>query len=195
MQTSRRALASAFAATIGGFVFGAARAKADTRNTKSASVKIGRRVVTGFNEAGKSIIAQDAPAPRAAVYDFPGDASGFQAWSLAPVPADLSNFSDPMVNGYHQNAPPRGGVVARVTTWYPGSGYPMHTTETIDFGIVLSGRLELGLEDGSTILEPGDFVVQRNTPHSWKVVGDQPCTVAFVLIDGKNAVRKAHDPS
>lgn len=191
MRTSRRALGAAFAAMITSVFFGAARAKAGPSRKQSTGVRTGRRVVTGFNAAGRSIIAQDGPAPKAAIYSFPGHVSGFHAWSVRSVPADLSDFSDPMVNGYDHTAPPTGGVIARVTTWYAGSAYPMHTTETIDFGIVLSGRLELGLEDGSTILEPGDFVVQRNTPHSWKVVGDEPCTVVFVLIDGKNPPRKA----
>lgn len=194
MQTRRKALASTLGAALAAVFAGGARANVGG-NGQRTNVRLGRRVVTGFDKAGHSVIVQDGPAPKAAVYDFPGDASGFQAWAVGSVPTDLSNSSDPMVDGFHQNAPPRGGVVARVTTWYPGSGYPMHTTETLDFGIVLSGRLELGLEAGKTILEAGDFVVQRNTPHSWRVVGEEPCTVAFVLIDGKNPVRKAHDPS
>jgi quercetin dioxygenase-like cupin family protein len=195
MKTSRRGLASAFGEAIAGLLMAGGRARANDSTTKANGLRIGRRVVTGFDKAGRSAIIDDGRAPEAAIYDVPGRVSGYHVWSVASVPADLSNSSDPMVHGYDRNEPPPGGVIARVTTWFPGSGYPMHTTETIDFGIVLSGRLELGLESGTTVLEPGDVVVQRNTPHSWRVIGDQPCTVAFVLVDGKNPTRKAYDPS
>ena len=166
MHATRRAFGSAFAAAVAAAVLDAPDAQASTDKTKSAALKIGRRVVTGFDKAGRSTIVQDGPAPKAAIYP---DVNGYNAWLVNSVPANLSDFSDPMLNGYHQTAPPPGGVVARITTWDPGYVYPMHTTETVDFGIVLSGRIELGLEHGSTILEPGDFVVQQGTPHLWKV--------------------------
>ena len=61
----------------------------------------------------------------------------------------------------------------------------MHQTNTVDFGIVISGNLQLGLEADSTILGPSDFVIQGGTPHRWAVVGNKPCTIAFILIDAK----------
>lgn len=110
------------------------------------------------------------------------------------IPADLKADADPMINGYHKTEPPKGGVVARITTWFPGVEYPMHQTNTIDFGIVISGNLHLGLEADSIILRSGDLVVQRATPHSWTVIGDKPCKIAFILIDAleKQCQKKAH---
>lgn len=181
-STTRRRFFSTFMSAVAGMLAGS-RAETSAQSRTSDKLTIGRRVVTGFDSKGKSIILSDGSVPKAAIYDDPGDASGYHAWFVRSVPADLTDASDPVINGWDKNEPPKGGVIARITTWYPGSGYPMHTTETIDFGIVLSGNLELGLEAGSTVLGPGDLVVQRGTPHSWKVVGDKPCTVAFILID------------
>ena len=60
----------------------------------------------------------------------------------------------------------------------------MHRTETIDYGIVLSGEITLVLDDSETTLGPGDVVIQRGTDHRWENRGAEPARVAFVLIDG-----------
>ncbi len=156
-------------------------------NKSADSIPSGRRVVTGFNSDGKSIILMDGAAPPPAIYNRAGKVRGYNAWLVQSVPANLDSATDPMKNGYDKTEPPSGGVIVRMTTWYPGVKYPMHQTNTIDFGIVISGNLQLGLEADSTILEPGDLVVQRNTPHSWSVIGDKPCTIAFILIDAKKS--------
>jgi quercetin dioxygenase-like cupin family protein len=62
----------------------------------------------------------------------------------------------------------------------------MHTTRTIDYGIVLSGEIDLELDEGVAHLRPGDVVVQRGTRHAWRNRGTEPCTVAFVLISSPN---------
>jgi len=149
------------------------------------SLPTGRRVVTGFDANGKSIILKDGLAPKAAYYYEPNVVKGYNAWLLKAVPTNLKDTLEPMMNGYDKTEPPTGGVIIRITTWAPGVKYPMHQTNTVDFGIVISGNLQLGLEADSTILGPGDLVVQRATPHWWAVVGDKPCTIAFILVDAK----------
>ena len=150
------------------------------------SLPAGRRVVTGFDANGKSIILKNALfAPKAAYYYEPNVVKGYNAWLLKAVPTNLIDTSEPMMNGYDKLEPPTGGVIIRITTWAPGVKYPMHQTNTVDFGIVISGNLQLGLEADSTILGPGDLVVQRATPHWWAVIGDKPCTIAFILVDAK----------
>lgn len=54
------------------------------------------------------------------------------------------------------NRAPPGGLVGRMITWPPGFEYPAHSTPTLDLGVIVSGRLELILDTGSTILDPGD---------------------------------------
>jgi len=59
----------------------------------------------------------------------------------------------------------------------------MHTTDTIDYGVVISGEIYLELDDGAEVhLEPGDCVVQNGTRHAWKNRSSEPCAVAFVMI-------------
>ena len=59
----------------------------------------------------------------------------------------------------------------------------MHTTDSTDFGILLSGNVVLELDDGvEVLLSPGDVVVQNGTRHRWRVVGGVPATVAAFII-------------
>jgi mannose-6-phosphate isomerase-like protein (cupin superfamily) len=59
----------------------------------------------------------------------------------------------------------------------------MHTTETIDFEYVISGRVVLELDDGATAtLGPGDTVVQNGTRHAWRNPFDEPCRMVVVII-------------
>lgn len=60
-----------------------------------------------------------------------------------------------------------------------GSG--MHTTNSVDYGIVLSGRIGLELDDGETVeLKAGDVVIQNGTRHAWRP--RERTTMAFVMI-------------
>jgi len=58
----------------------------------------------------------------------------------------------------------------------------MHTTDTLDYVVVVDGEIVLGLDDGDHRLGPGDVVIQRGTAHRWRVVGDVPCTYAVVMM-------------
>lgn len=158
-----------------------------------------RRVVTGHNAAGKSVITHDGPVPlpaqdccseeQIARAPFLRGVSANELWLFDSVPADLSNTADPLTGPMPAgNTASRGGITARIVRYEPGVAYPMHTTATLDLAIVISGRLELQLEEGRTIVEPGEVVVQRGTRHSWRVVGNQPVVVVFVLVDAINGL-------
>ena len=59
----------------------------------------------------------------------------------------------------------------------------MHTTDTIDYGIVLSGEIWLEVDDGEeTRLRQHDVVIQNGTRHAWRNKSSAPATAAFVLI-------------
>jgi quercetin dioxygenase-like cupin family protein len=61
-----------------------------------------------------------------------------------------------------------------------------HRTDSIDYAVVISGEIEMELDDGVTVkLKAGDVLVQRGTIHNWINRGTEPCTVAFVLISAK----------
>jgi mannose-6-phosphate isomerase-like protein (cupin superfamily) len=64
----------------------------------------------------------------------------------------------------------------------------MHTTDSVDYGIVISGEMTLELDDGAIVhLKPGDCVVQNGNHHRWANRSRRPCMMAFVLIGAARA--------
>jgi mannose-6-phosphate isomerase-like protein (cupin superfamily) len=81
--------------------------------------------------------------------------------------------------GVEAHAAGRGGAPPR---------HPlMHRTESVDYGIVLSGEVTLVLDEGEVRLRAGDIVVQRGTVHAWANRSGKPCRMIFVLVDGRYA--------
>jgi mannose-6-phosphate isomerase-like protein (cupin superfamily) len=65
----------------------------------------------------------------------------------------------------------------------------MHTTDSVDFGIVVSGEVHLELDNGAEVLlAPGSCVVQNGTRHAWRNRSSEPALIAFVLL---GATRRA----
>lgn len=59
----------------------------------------------------------------------------------------------------------------------------MHTTDTVDYGIVLSGEIYLELDEGKEVqLKAGDCIVQNGTRHGWRNRSTVPCVMAFIMI-------------
>ena len=141
-----------------------------------------RRIVTGHDGSGKTIIVSDdslVPVPIPS-----GDAEFQLVWTTPSVPADLNDGSDgPSSAGLTLH----GGSVIRIVDMLPGRSSPMHRTWSIDYGIVLSGSIELELDSGvSSVANAGDIIVQRGTNHLWRNSStDQVCRIAFVLIEAK----------
>jgi mannose-6-phosphate isomerase-like protein (cupin superfamily) len=62
----------------------------------------------------------------------------------------------------------------------------MHTTDTIDYGVVISGEAYLELGDGQEVLlKQGDTYVQNGTRHAWHNRSKEPCVVAVVMVGAK----------
>lgn len=141
-----------------------------------------RRVVTGVDASGAHVIVADETAPNT----FWGDAVGVSEvfWSQG-APRRLDDRFDRDGTGFPLE-PPFGGASARVirmpgipegadaeSTWLRVDGEDedtpgMHATDTLDFMVVLSGHVVLGLDDGERVIGPGEFVVQRGTRHRWR---------------------------
>ena len=65
-------------------------------------------------------------------------------------------------------------------------GAGMHTTDTIDYGVVVRGEMTLELDDGQKVhLRQGDCIVQNGTRHRWRNPLPEPCLMAFVSVGGK----------
>ncbi|MDX8557874.1 cupin domain-containing protein [Elizabethkingia sp. HX CGY] len=61
----------------------------------------------------------------------------------------------------------------------------MHQTKTLDYIVILSGEIYLILEEGETLLKPGDIVIQRGTNHAWSNRSDENCIQLAILLDAK----------
>ena len=140
-----------------------------------------RRVVTGHDQAGRAVIRSDEAF---ATQDIdPPVASFALLWTTATVPADNNDEIDGRLREAGRTI--HGGSVIRVVDMLPGGSSPMHRTNSIDYGIVLSGEVELELDDGvKTLLRAGDIVVQRGTIHLWRnVSASEVCRIVFVLTE------------
>jgi uncharacterized cupin superfamily protein len=160
-----------------------------------------RRVITGHDAQGRAVVLADGINPN--VHVRPTTVAN-NLWSTPGTPAPY-RLTDPVV-GYNRTPPPSGGTLIRITQippWREGAGdhaaftvalgvpalakprHPfMHRTDTVDYGFVLEGEIEMWLDDSEVRLKPGDVVVQQQTNHAWVNRSGAPCRMAFVLIDG-----------
>ncbi len=142
-----------------------------------------RRIVTGHDASGKSVVLSDGPNPK--MLDI-GSAAFHEVWitDQTPAPIAASEPSEPTDRPV-RTPPPPNGVTVRFTEMAPGAEAPMHRTESVDVGVVLEGETWLLLDDGSeTLVRTGDAVVQRGTNHAWANRSDTPVRMVFVMIDG-----------
>lgn len=143
-----------------------------------------RRVVTGHDANGRSIVISDGPPP--VVHDTPGgDALFVEVWRTDAMPAPIVAVESDPTGGPVEVPPAPNGTLVRLVEIQPRSRSPMHRTETVDYGVVLEGELYLVLDDSEVRLDPGDVVVQRGTNHAWDNRSDRAARVAFVLVDGR----------
>ncbi len=132
-----------------------------------------RRIVTGHDAQGRAIFVSDELLEEGPL--------GAQVWSTAELPADNA---DPADGGRREiGIASPGGSAIRVMTIEPGHRSPMHRTQTIDYGVVIEGSIDLELDDGATMsLGAGEVVVQRGTIHAWVNSTDKPCRIAFIVL-------------
>lgn len=173
-----------------------------------------RCVITGHDAAGKSIIARDeSVAPKSVLgYEF------HRLWGSDEHPALPSDGKTPVPRMYFPSThgyrfgffvlPPNNddipavhfmaalpemqeklpGLVDVLEPLHPG----MHTTQTVDFDVVLSGEVWLEVDDGKEVLlKAGDCVVQNGTRHAWHNRSKEPCVIAVCLLGAKTAAASA----
>ena len=139
-----------------------------------------RRVVTGHDAEGRAVVKiDDTPPPRSS-------RAGHEAvvvWTAQGNPADNSGEEDTALRPVGSTLP--DGSVFRVISYGPGVAPRNHRTSSIDYAVVISGEIDMELDDSVVHLRAGDVLVQRGTVHNWVNNGSQPCVIAFVLIDAK----------
>jgi len=165
-----------------------------------------RRVVTGHDASGKAIVLMDSEAPNRKVRQT-GLVSTL-VWVTDETPADISGNADRAAREIGVPPPPNGSIL-RVVDFPPESAggtkvdnaamlkemgvavgnapvrhAHMHRTKSIDYALVLSGEIDMLMDDSEVRLKAGDILVQQGTNHAWVNNGNEVCRIAFVLIDG-----------
>ncbi len=152
--------------------------------------RVPRRIVTGHDEAGVSVVVSDGPVP--VTRELPDDGVAFhEVWVTSAAPARIAATAEDPTAGSLTVPPPTHGTRIRINEFLPGHlddrglQSPVHRTESIDYGIVLEGEITLILDDSEVTAHAGDIVVQRGTDHAWANRGDSIARVAFVLVGGE----------
>jgi len=170
-----------------------------------------RRVVTGHDASGAAVVLFDGANPYKNVRPGAGTVARL-LWVTDRTPADMAGKSD-RADGKIGIAPPAGGSVFRVVDFPPTSDeeiakldvghmqqqisgndpnaakyrpprHPfMHRTRSIDYAIVMSGEIDMMLDNEEIHLNAGDVLVQQGTNHAWINRSGKPCRIAFILVD------------
>ncbi len=141
-----------------------------------------RRVVTGHDKEGKAIVLFDEIS-KTAISRRPGQ-TGCVVWTTEGFPVNNDGSADDGAREVQTGLP--NGTILRVNKFDPGVTPRMHRTDTIDYAIVMSGAIDMTLDDGLVVpLKAGDVLVQRGTIHNWINNHAEPCMIAFILIDAK----------
>jgi quercetin dioxygenase-like cupin family protein len=141
-----------------------------------------RRVVTGHDEHGRAIVTIDEMTKN--IYSSRPGITASVIWTTDQTPADNSGAED--AGARKVGLTLAGGSVFRVIEFAPGAAPRVHRTDSIDYAIVISGEIDMELDDGVKVhLKAGDVLVQRGTIHNWVNRGEAPCVMAFVLIDAE----------
>lgn len=172
-----------------------------------------RRVVTGKDSTGKAVALIDGPAP--SIHQRPeGGLAITNLWVTDSTPADLTNPEDTSTRKVGIPPPPSGTIFRvvefapekEITADYdarlkmiqaigltpegPSREHPrdpaMHRTKTIDYAVIISGEIDMLLDETEVHMKAGDVLVQRGTNHAWVNRSDAPCKVAFILVDAKD---------
>lgn len=145
-----------------------------------------RRIVTGHDDGGRAVIRSCDLLPVEPIHS--GDAAFSLVWTTASVPADNNDETDGRLRDAGLTL--HRGSVIRIVDMVPGGQSPFHRSSSIDYGIVLSGAVELELDDGVvTTARAGDIIIQRGTVHLWRNPSlTEVCRIAFVLIEAAPVV-------
>jgi mannose-6-phosphate isomerase-like protein (cupin superfamily) len=168
-----------------------------------------RRVVTGLDADNKAVVMFDSRLPLQA---GPFGLQSTNLWVTNSYPLGFSFKDDtsaipvgisPLDNGTKLRVvefPPLdpatearmepGGLMKAVGPVAPARGLPvthplMHRTRSVDYAVVLSGEIDMVLDDSVVHLKPGDTIVQQATNHAWVNHGTETCRILFVLMDSK----------
>ena len=173
-----------------------------------------RRIVTGHDAEGKAVILSAGPPDRVVdltehgprFYEIwntretpvridrdspepheegitlapPRNGSRIRVLDIPPETRDMADMDAAEARRHFEMV--RAGDAS---TRHQGAAHPfMHRTETVDYGIILSGEIYLIVDKGEILCKPGDIIIQRGTNHAWANRSSAVCRIAFILLDG-----------
>jgi len=141
-----------------------------------------RRVITGHDTKGKAFVKLDEVAKHL-VTGRPG-ATACNIWTTEGFPVNNDGAEDAGQRKAGTTLP--NGTIFRMIEFAPGVAARNHRTDSIDYITVISGEIDMELDDSSVHLQAGDVMVQRGTIHNWINRGTTPCVLTVVLIDAKS---------
>ena len=172
-----------------------------------------KRIVTNNDLNGHSyIVSQTITNIEVPLADLDDRFKFYNLWATDAMPVILDG-NDPIHNKHVSTSPVKNGSMFRIVNYPPeqvlldkinkmtkqeltdfenkigiklsfDSKHPlMHTTKSIDFGIVLTGEIYLVLDKEEILLKPTDTVIQKGTSHAWSNRSNQDCLMAYVLLD------------
>jgi hypothetical protein len=170
-----------------------------------------RRIVTGIDADGKSYIVEDGESPAQKTVEArpgyritnlwrttrgekldsadsiteqagvspPPKGTVLRVLDFPPDPADSAAHAEAMAATFGQMFPDADHKGGKDTSLHPG----MHTTQTIDYAIMLEGELVAIMDKEETVMRAGDILIQRATNHAWANRSGKQAKIAFVLVD------------
>jgi len=141
-----------------------------------------RRVITGHDGKGQAVVKID----EVATHLFTGrpGATACNIWTTEGFPVDNDGAEDAGQRKAGTTLP--DGTIFRMIEFAPGVAARNHRTDSIDYITVISGEIDMELDDSSVHLQAGDVMVQRGTIHNWVNRGSVPCVLTVVLIAAKS---------
>lgn len=150
-----------------------------------------RRLVTGHNASSQKAIVHTAEPFKWQEYDDKKMAFSV-VYTTSQFPAELSDdvdvkAHDDLIAGKNLGLVNPNGTVIRCVDFAPGYRCGMHRTQSLDYGIVLEGSIDMVLDSGDIEhMKRGDVAVQRATNHQWVNTSETEwARMMFVLQDCK----------
>lgn len=140
-----------------------------------------RRIITGYDENGASVVKSDCAAEN---MKYPND--NIISTLLWSTDKPLAEYLDEFDGGSRilGSAPPPTGSKFIMFEVLPGGIGKLHQTDTLDYVIGIEGEMTMLLDAGETVIRQGDVLIQRGTAHGWENRTDKTARVAIVMIDG-----------
>ena len=174
-----------------------------------------RRVITGHDNQGRSIVLADGIAPAENMNPLRPGQRSTDVWKTSEMPVRIGREEPDTTLGPRDFVPPMGTKIRIVdvpaeteemrslsaeraselfklagdsssSSFGKSKRHPlMHRTESIDYAVVLDGEMTMLLDVGEVQLKTGDVVIQRGTNHAWSNRSGKVVRMMYILIDGR----------